>query len=240
VGAGDARRWALIRQIQRVHLMSTHYILKNIRVLLTEGFTDEDLRRVCYDIADFRPVYNQLARNSSKAEIIDRLLEHSYRTLQVETLLTLAKEYNPARYEKHQPYYNTITSPITSRDDYKKPQQSLIPLQKTKSITFTVLIWAGIVLALLGAITAIIGISDARALEIGLGIFTLKITNVGLVILVVGSFLASFVALHLPDNVSVYGGDESLESNYLKKYVPLPFMVIGVIGIILSVLCKSS
>jgi hypothetical protein len=87
--------------------MSTSYNLKNIRSLLTEGFSDEDLRRICYDVPDFRPVYNQLARNSSQAEIVDQLIKYAERMLQIELLLTLTKQYNPARYEKHQPYSTT-------------------------------------------------------------------------------------------------------------------------------------
>lgn len=85
--------------------MSTRYNLKNIRTLLTEGFTDEELRRLCYDIPEFRPVYDQLAQLTGKAVIIDRLLEHADRQLQLENLLVLAKEGNPVRYAKHQPYY---------------------------------------------------------------------------------------------------------------------------------------
>ncbi len=96
--------------------MSISYNLRNIRDLLTEGFTDEELRRLCYDISDFRSVYNQLARNSGKAEIVDRLLEHAEQKLQIEMLLAMAKEHNPARYEKHQPYYETSTRPKTSDD----------------------------------------------------------------------------------------------------------------------------
>jgi hypothetical protein len=80
--------------------MTTYYNLKNIRTLLIEGFTDEELRHLCYDIPNFRPVYNQLAQNSGKAEIVDRLLKHADQTLQIETLLVLVKEHNPARYEK--------------------------------------------------------------------------------------------------------------------------------------------
>lgn len=84
--------------------MSKRYNLKNIRTLLTEGFADEELLRLCYDLPDFRPVYDQLAQNTGKVGIIDRLIEYADRKLLIETLLTLAKEYNPARYEKHQPY----------------------------------------------------------------------------------------------------------------------------------------
>jgi hypothetical protein len=81
--------------------------------LLTEGFTDEELRRLCYDVLDFRPVYDQLAQDTGKAKIIDRLIEHADRKLQMETLLTWAKKRNPTRYEKHQPYYDTTINYVT-------------------------------------------------------------------------------------------------------------------------------
>lgn len=106
--------------------MSKHYNLKNIRTLLTEGFTDEELRRLCYDLPDFRPVYDQIAQNTGKAGIIDRLIEYADRKLLIETLLTLTKEYSPARYEKHQPYYDW--DPAISPED--SPKVSKVECQK--------------------------------------------------------------------------------------------------------------
>ncbi|NJN99411.1 MAG: hypothetical protein HC875_37595 [Anaerolineales bacterium] len=80
------------------------YNLENIRTLLTEGFTAEELRRLCYDEADFKPVYDQLAQNTGKAAIIDLLLEYAARKLKMEALLGWAKAHNPAMYAEHQPY----------------------------------------------------------------------------------------------------------------------------------------
>jgi hypothetical protein len=57
--------------------MSESYNLKNIRALLTKGFTVEELRRLCYDNQEFRPVYDQLAQNTGKAELIDKLIEYT-------------------------------------------------------------------------------------------------------------------------------------------------------------------
>lgn len=94
--------------------MTKRYYLKNIRDLFTEGFGEEELRRLCYDEPDFRPVYHQLAESNSKAEIIDRLLEYAEQTLQLDKLLTLAGQRNPARYAKHQPYYELV---VIGRDD---------------------------------------------------------------------------------------------------------------------------
>ena len=84
--------------------MTKHYHLQNIRTLLNEGFSAEELRRLCYEEFSFRPVYDQLAEDSGKAKIIDRLIEYAGQKLLFESLLTLVKERNPARYETHQPY----------------------------------------------------------------------------------------------------------------------------------------
>jgi nucleoside phosphorylase len=102
--------------------MSRHYFLRNIRALLTEGFTDEELRRLCYDVPDFRPVYDQLARDTGKAGIIDRLLEHAEQKVLLETLLHLAQTLSPARYEQHQPYYGLSVTPATSSNVPGKAQ----------------------------------------------------------------------------------------------------------------------
>jgi hypothetical protein len=83
------------------------YHIANIRALFTEGFDDQELRMLCFDIPDFRPVYEQFAVGTSKTDIIQRLIEHAERRLQMETLLALARERNPARYELHGPYHVT-------------------------------------------------------------------------------------------------------------------------------------
>ncbi|MCL4301278.1 MAG: hypothetical protein KJ077_36590 [Anaerolineae bacterium] len=82
-----------------------NYNLRNIRALLIKGFSDEELRNLCFDIPDFKPVYHQLAQNSGKTEIVSRLLAHAEQTFQLDQLLVLAQEANPAGYEAHQPYF---------------------------------------------------------------------------------------------------------------------------------------
>lgn len=84
--------------------MAKYYHLTNIRTLLTAGFTDGQLRRFCFDRPEFRPVYDQLAQNSSKGEIIDHLLDYADRTLKIELLLEWASQENPSQYEQHHPY----------------------------------------------------------------------------------------------------------------------------------------
>lgn len=107
--------------------MTKHYYLQNIRILLTAGFTSEELRRLCYDEADFRPVYDQLAPGTGKAEIVDRLLEYADRKLLLETLLVWTNEHNPARYKEHQPYYDYIAGPTISADTWREARRSTGP-----------------------------------------------------------------------------------------------------------------
>lgn len=87
--------------------MTATHDLPKIRTLLTEGFTAEELRRFCYDTADFRPVYDQLAGNMGKADLIDRLLEHAEKKVLIEKLLTWTRKCNPVRYEQYQPFDNS-------------------------------------------------------------------------------------------------------------------------------------
>ncbi len=94
------------RRALREERILSLYNLDNIRTLLTEKFSIDELRRFCYDFPAFRPVYDQLARDTSKTEITNRLIEYADRTLNFETLLDWAKQYNPIGYRAHQPYYS--------------------------------------------------------------------------------------------------------------------------------------
>lgn len=87
--------------------------LKKIRTLLVEGFNGEELRRLCYYEPNFRSVYERLAQETGKDKVIDELIEYVERKELIQTLLILAKELNPAKYEKYQPY---MTLPPSSSD----------------------------------------------------------------------------------------------------------------------------
>lgn len=85
--------------------MTAHYNLENIRMLLTEGFTEGELRSFCYDRPDFRLVYDRLAEGIGKIEIIHRLIEHADRRELFTPLLAWAKEQNLAKYTRYFPYH---------------------------------------------------------------------------------------------------------------------------------------
>lgn len=87
--------------------MAKAYNLKNIRTLLTEGFSSENLRYFAHDTPNFKAVYNELAQTTGKAEIAHRLLEYTNQQGRIDELLAWAKKQNPLGYERHQPYYES-------------------------------------------------------------------------------------------------------------------------------------
>ncbi|MCB0195615.1 MAG: hypothetical protein KDJ65_26935 [Anaerolineae bacterium] len=102
--------------------MPNRYNLKNIRMFLTEGFSDSELRSFCFDHPEFEPVYHQLSESSGKSEIVRHLVEHAYGKELFDFLLAWAEEKNSSKYKKHQPY-STPDSSI-SNDDYKSDKRT--------------------------------------------------------------------------------------------------------------------
>lgn len=98
----------------------TIYYFDNIRKLLTEGFSEAELRRLSFDELSFQPVYNDLAQNASKAEIVDRILAYAKRQVKMDLLLKWAEGCNPTQYEQFKPYYSKTASPGIKRTyDFK-------------------------------------------------------------------------------------------------------------------------
>jgi hypothetical protein len=85
--------------------MAKRYHLRNIQTLLTRGFTEQELRDLCFYELEFRPVHDHLPEGAGKGEVIRRLLEFAEQKLLLDLLLDLAKKHNPARYEQHRPYF---------------------------------------------------------------------------------------------------------------------------------------
>jgi hypothetical protein len=85
--------------------MAKRYFYKNIRALLTTGFTDEELRILCFEEPEFRAVYENWSTGAGKAALVQNLIDRAERRVQLDHLLELAKEQNSAQYKLHQPYY---------------------------------------------------------------------------------------------------------------------------------------
>jgi len=58
--------------------------------------------------------------------------------------------------------------------------------RKRVSITYTALIWTGIVLALFGAVVAVVGLAGSTTFEFGMDKLKVKTTSTGLAILAAG------------------------------------------------------
>lgn len=80
------------------------YNFERIRDLLRDGFSYTELHLLCFDVAEFRPVYESLADNTTKNIVVQNLLEYVMRHFLVQKLLSEAERRNPASYAAHQPY----------------------------------------------------------------------------------------------------------------------------------------
>ncbi len=69
-----------------------------IRELLTAAFSDDELTTLCFD--HFRPVYQEFSAGMSFGQKIQRLLDYGERYQQVEKLLAIVRERNPAQYAR--------------------------------------------------------------------------------------------------------------------------------------------
>lgn len=111
--------------------MSSTYNWSNIRELLSEGFSAEQLRTFCHDHASFRPVHDQLNDQTGKGRIVTLLLEYVDRHLLVDELLAWVEQTNSRRYEIHQPYVinstnETSTQPYSVSDPSSEADTSII------------------------------------------------------------------------------------------------------------------
>jgi len=90
------------------------YQLRNIRKLLTTAFSDEELRQLCYDESQFRPVYEQFSTGMGKNQMVQRLLEYCERKGLLGDLLAIVEEEVPSA-------YNDFASKLVSGDKIETP-----------------------------------------------------------------------------------------------------------------------
>ncbi len=85
--------------------MPESYNWQNIGTLLVEGFSANELRNFCFYTHDFKPLYSEIPPNANTAELVRQLIDYANQKFLFIPLLAWAKEFNPTRYEIHQPYY---------------------------------------------------------------------------------------------------------------------------------------
>lgn len=101
--------------------MARSYNLKNIRTFFRMGFSEEEIRRLCFYEPEFRPVFEKLSQGMGKDRVIDVLIEYAERRELIEYLLDVAKKLNPAAYERYQPYDDeVIVGPTSSSRAHRR------------------------------------------------------------------------------------------------------------------------
>jgi hypothetical protein len=96
------------------------YNFRNIRKLLTAAFSDEELRQLCYDLPQFRPIYEkEFSTGMSKGKMIQQLLEYCDHKGLMAELLTVIREEVPDRYAEFAGklrYGEAVGKPSAMRD----------------------------------------------------------------------------------------------------------------------------
>jgi hypothetical protein len=129
--------------------MVGRYQLQNIRNLLNEGFTREELRQLCYDFPVFRIIYNHLPSTTAQPVLVEHLLKHAQQTYQIETLLIWAKAHNPARYKIHYPYYHVPGNGVIGKPGLAKT------VTRPKQPAYTMYDWFWLSIFLMGTIVIV-------------------------------------------------------------------------------------
>jgi hypothetical protein len=78
---------------------------KNIRALLHEGFSLNDLHDLCFDEPKLKPIYDNWAEIKNKNEFIRQMIDYALNKFIVDLILEAARERNPPRFEHHKPYF---------------------------------------------------------------------------------------------------------------------------------------
>ena len=98
--------------------MTENYNLNNIKTLLTKGFSEEELRDLCFFEIKFRPVYDLLPpNNGNKRKIVRLLIGYAVQKGLLNDLLAWAAQATPVIYEQYQPYFGAeeILEPVESQ-----------------------------------------------------------------------------------------------------------------------------
>src|SRR5262249_48111130 len=104
--------------------------------------------------------------------------------------------------------------------------------KKRISITFTALIWTGLLLAIAGTIFTLLGLSGQSLFEASIGNLTIKTAHVGLTLVVIGSLLAGFIAMNLPEGVELYAEQGRSLTERVAENARLPCFALAIIGVI--------
>lgn len=89
-------------------------------------------------------------------------------------------------------------------------------------------------MSLCGAIVAVLGFIGSTSVEASVGSIKLKMTQTGLLILIVGALLSYFTAINLPKGVTVLA-DEPTFTEKIAREMPIISLSISLVSVILLV-----
>lgn len=86
-------------------LTPERYILASIKQLLLDGFNVQELMGIETEVRGFKPAFQYVPANPSKAELIASLVQWAEHKRLMDSLLDWAREHNRDMYAEHQPYW---------------------------------------------------------------------------------------------------------------------------------------
>ncbi|GJD22581.1 hypothetical protein RIVM261_075370 [Rivularia sp. IAM M-261] len=139
-----------------VEVFEESFYLENIRTLLIRGFTREELVTICYE--NFISIYDTITLNNTQSEIVDKIIEYICRESQISNFLELTRERKPDIYNNFSPYYKVPRRPGQVRD-YSRQSRRRVNSYRLRRPEILIAGFIGIVVAALGFIVLIIGLS---------------------------------------------------------------------------------
>jgi hypothetical protein len=108
--------------------------------------------------------------------------------------------------------------------------------KSTPSVTFTALLWLGMIIAVAGLIVTLLGAGHAIEFSAKIGETEIKTTSAGLALLALGLFVDGFVATRLPTGVSVF----EVRKPTLLETIAAKALWIFVAAVVVVILCVLS
>lgn len=115
-----------------------------------------------------------------------------------------------------------------------KTKSSTRPVAETNrpSVTYTVLIWFGMLLALIGVAIAVLGLGGVVEFSAKVGNAQLKSTSLGLIVVAIGTFLSGFIATRMPKGVTVFATTAPTWNERVGGHAGLLFLL-GIVALAL-------
>jgi hypothetical protein len=109
-------------------------------------------------------------------------------------------------------------------------------MRARKSISLTFVVIAGVIIAITGMAVALTESNQSLILVLEGGKLSVRFGNIGLLMMLIGSLLAGFVATRLPQGVELFRNQGSTLLHKIQRNVGIVLAVIFVINIIVTAL----